>query len=217
MIRAKVCCISSEGEAAVAIRHGASLLGFVSQMPSGPGILDEATIARIVPTIPPGVLSVLLTSRRTAAEIADQQRRCSVNAIQICDTPEPGTRETLRRDLPGIAILQVIHVRGPQSVTEATAAARGAHALLLDSGNPGLARKELGGTGRVHDWSVSREIVKAASVPVFLAGGLHAGNVAEAIRAVRPFGVDVCSGVRTNDQLDEEKVSAFLGAARSAA
>ncbi|HMB69988.1 MAG TPA: phosphoribosylanthranilate isomerase [bacterium] len=214
MIRAKICCISSEAEARIAVRHGASLLGFVSAMPSGPGVVDEDTIARVVPTVPVGVTTVLLTSRVAAADIAEQQRRCGTQAIQLVDAPEAGALAALRRVLPGIRLLQVIHVRGPGSVDEARAAAADAHALLLDSGNPDLARKELGGTGRVHDWSISRRIVESVSVPVFLAGGLTPENVEEAIDRVRPFGVDVCSGVRTDGDLDEDKVSRFLDAAR---
>jgi phosphoribosylanthranilate isomerase len=86
-------------------------------------------------------------------------------------------------------------------------------ALLLDSGNQALAVKELGGTGRRHDWAISRTIVEAASVPVWLAGGLTADNVAEAVATVRPFGLDVCSGVRVAGALDEGTLAAFVRAA----
>jgi phosphoribosylanthranilate isomerase len=89
-------------------------------------------------------------------------------------------------------------------------------ALLFDSGNPSLAVKELGGTGRVHDWSISRRIREQVNVPVFLAGGLNAGNAAEAARQVRPFGLDICSGVRTDGRLDESKLRAFVEALASA-
>jgi phosphoribosylanthranilate isomerase len=89
-------------------------------------------------------------------------------------------------------------------------------ALLLDSGNQSLPVKELGGTGRTHDWSVSRRIVEAAPVPVYLAGGLTPDNVGEAVRRVRPFGVDVCSGVRSGGRLDEARLAAFAAAVRAA-
>jgi len=74
----------------------------------------------------------------------------------------------------------------------------------------------LGGTGRTHDWNVSREIVKEVTVPVFLAGGLRSDNVADAVRTVGPFGVDVCTGVRTNGELDEVKLRAFFAAVHGA-
>ena len=83
-------------------------------------------------------------------------------------------------------------------------------ALLLDSGNPNLKVKELGGTGRIHNWDLSRLIVEKAGIPVFLAGGLNPKNVLKAIKIVQPYGVDICSGVRSNNSLDEEKLKAFF-------
>ncbi|WP_425615477.1 phosphoribosylanthranilate isomerase [Anatilimnocola sp. NA78] len=214
--RVKICCIASIQEAAVAVRHGASALGLVSKMPSGPGPIEESLIAQIAATIPPAIGSFLLTSAQSVPQIIQQQRRCGANTLQIVDRLEVGEYHELRGALPGISLVQVIHVTGEESFDEACQIAeRGVNALLLDSGNPSLAIKELGGTGRVHDWSISRRIVTAVKVPVFLAGGLNAGNVAEAIRSVRPFGIDVCSGVRTKGELDEQKLSAFMTAIAS--
>jgi phosphoribosylanthranilate isomerase len=212
LTRVKICCIASVDEAWLAIRSGASALGFVSKMPSGPGPIEEELIASIVPHVPPGIATFLLTSETTPEPIIAQQRRTLVNTIQLVDAVEPGTHEVLRESLPGVAIVQVIHVTGPESVTEAVEIAPKVNALLLDSGNPSLAVKELGGTGRVHDWTLSREIRDRASVPLYLAGGLNPSNVAAAIEAVRPFGVDICSGLRTNGSLDDSKVSAFMAA-----
>jgi phosphoribosylanthranilate isomerase len=112
--------------------------------------------------------------------------------------------------LPGIGIVQVIHVVGPHSVDEALAVARSVDAILLDSGNPALAVKELGGTGRQHDWSLSRKIREQVEVPVFLAGGIHAGNARRAIEEVGPFALDICTGVRTQGKLDEQKLAALV-------
>ncbi|TAL05770.1 MAG: phosphoribosylanthranilate isomerase [Verrucomicrobia bacterium] len=211
--RVKICCIRSVAEAALAIRHGAAAIGLVSAMPSGPGVIAEGTIAEIAATVPPGVATFLLTSKRDADSIIAQQRRCRVNTIQLVDSVEPGCHAKLRETLPGIALVQVIHVAGPESLDEALSVAPKVNALLLDSGNQKLAVKELGGTGRTHDWRISRKIVESVRVPVFLAGGLTSENVASAIREVRPFGVDVCSGLRTNGALDEEKVKRFFAAA----
>jgi len=209
-VRVKICCISSVAEAAVAVRYGASALGLVSSMPSGPGVIAEETIVEIAATVPPGVATFLLTSKCDAESIIAQQRRTRVNTIQLCDTVEPDCHARLREALPGIALVQVIHVTGEESLAEAVALAERADALLLDSGNQKLAVKELGGTGRKHDWRISRRIVEAVRVPVFLAGGLNPNNVADAIKEVRPFGLDVCSGLRSNDQLDEDKVQRFF-------
>jgi phosphoribosylanthranilate isomerase len=210
--RVKVCCIRSVGEAWMAIRHGASALGLVSEMPSGPGVIAEETIAEIARTVPPGVGSFLLTSRQDVASIIDQQRRLRVSTLQLCDRLTTGSHRALRAALPGIGIVQVVHVVGPESVAEAIGVALEVDAILLDSGDPGRPVKELGGTGRRHDWRLSRRIREAVAVPIFLAGGLDPDNVADAVAEVGPFGLDVCSGLRTGGALDEGKLSRFFEA-----
>lgn len=214
--RVKICCIGSVEEARLAIDYGASALGLVSEMPSGPGVIDEELITGIASTIPPGVASFLLTCRQEAEAIMEQQRRTRVNVIQLCDRVEAREIGKLRRALPGVALVQVVHVRGPEAVEEASEVAPLVNAILLDSGDQTLAVKELGGTGRVHDWNVSGLLRERVNAPVFLAGGLNASNVSEAIARVRPFGLDVCSGVRTDGRLDERKLSDFFRAVAKA-
>jgi phosphoribosylanthranilate isomerase len=208
--RVKICCIASVEEAWLAIEHGASAVGLVSAMPSGPGPIPEPLIAEIAATIPPAVGSFLLTCLQDAASIVDQQRRLKVNTIQLCDRLPNGAHRELRDALPGVSLVQVVHVTGPESVDEAIAVAPLVDAVLLDSGNQSLAIKELGGTGRTHDWSLSRKIREAIDVPLFLAGGLKPQNVAAAIQEVQPFGIDVCSGLRTNGALDRHKLADFF-------
>jgi len=210
MTRIKICCISSVIEAQLAIDHGASAIGLVSNMPSGPGVIPESRITEIAAIVPPAVATILLTSLITSLDIIAQQKRCRVNTLQLCDRVDPEVYTDLRNSLPGIALIQVVHIVGKDSVQEAIKASLQVDALLLDSGNQLLPLKQLGGTGRVHDWRLSAEIVKQSQIPVFLAGGLNSENVAEAIRIVRPFGVDVCSGVRTADKLDEGKLKEFI-------
>jgi phosphoribosylanthranilate isomerase len=208
--RVKICCIANLKEAELAIRYGAAALGLVSQMPSGPGVVSEEEIAQIAPKVPPAIATFLLTSQQDSAAIIRQQRRCRTNTIQICDGLAVGSYEELKQALPGIAIVQVIHVVGPESVDEAVSIAPHVDAILLDSGNPALAVKELGGTGRRHDWDLSRRIRERINVPLFLAGGLNAGNVRQAIEEVGPFGLDICSGVRSRGALDENKLAALF-------
>jgi phosphoribosylanthranilate isomerase len=182
-------------------------------MPSGPGPIPESRIRDIARTVPPGVATFLLTSETTAELIIEQQRFCRTTTLQLVDEVEPGVHARLRDALPGISIVQVIHVRDDDALRQAIAVAPAVDAILLDSGNPSLSTKELGGTGRVHDWGLSRKIRESVAVPIFLAGGLNPGNVAKAIAQVAPFGVDVCSGLRTNGNLDETKLAAFMRAA----
>ena len=201
----------------MAIAAGADALGLVSAMPSGPGPIEETLIAEIAARVPPPIATFLLTCHQSADAIIAQHRRCRTNTIQIVDTLTDGSYADLRTALPGIALVQVIHVTGPTSVAEAEEISRHVDALLLDSGNPMLATKELGGTGRVHDWDVSRRIREAVDIPIFLAGGLRPHNIRAAVERVRPFGVDLCSGVRTNGALDPGKLADFIAAARGTA
>jgi len=214
--RVKICCIGSVEEARAAVECGAAAVGLVGEMPSGPGVIAEELIARIAATVPPPVASFLLTCARDADAIIGQQRRAGTNTIQLCDRLGSGTYEDLRAAMRGVRLVQVVHVAGPESVEEAVSVAPRVDAILLDSGNQSLPVKELGGTGRTHDWELSRRIREAVEVPVFLAGGLNASNVAEAVRRVGPFGVDVCSGVRTGGKLDERKLKDFFRAVAQA-
>ena len=212
MPRIKICCIATLDEARLAIAHGASAIGLVSRMPSGPGPIEESEIAEIVPRIPRGISTFLLTSETAAEAIAAQWQRLRPTTLQLVDHVPRDDLRDLRAALPGVSLVQVIHVQDDASLEEARDVAPYVDAILLDSGNPRLAVKELGGTGRTHDWKVSRRIREAVKVPVWLAGGLNGSNVAEAARIVEPFGVDVCSGVRTDGRLDAVKLKAFVSA-----
>jgi len=214
MTEIKICCISSHEEAQLAIASGADILGLVSAMPSGPGVIPEERIASIAAAVT--AQTFLLTSLCDAEEIIAQHRRCGTTAIQICDALPDGSHARLREALPNVRLVQVIHVTGDASYDEAMAAAHHVDALLLDSGNPALRIKELGGTGRVHDWTISQRICADAGVPVFLAGGLRPENVAEALAITGASGVDICSGVRTDGRLDREKLQRFVAAVREA-
>jgi len=213
--RVKVCCIMSRDEARMAIEAGASALGLVAHMPSGPGVIPDEAIAEIVTVVPPPIATFLLTSRRSAADIVAHHRRVRTSTIQIVDALAEGTYRELRDQLPGIKLVQVVHVTGPESIDDALLAAPNVDALLLDSGRPDLAVKELGGTGRPHDWRVSRQIRETVDVPVFLAGGLRVDNVRDAIAEVGPFALDLCTGVRTDGRLDRAKLAAFMAAVRA--
>lgn len=212
-VRLKVCCISSVEEARVAIAAGADALGLVARMPSGPGPISDELIAAIAATVPAPAATFLLTSEVDPDAVVEHVRRTRVNTVQLVDDMvEADVYAALREELPAVRIVQVIHVRERASVELALAAAEHVDTLLLDSGNPAARVRELGGTGRVHDWSLSREIVERSPKPVFLAGGITPSNVAEAIAAVRPFGIDLCSGVRTNGALDMAKLGKLTAA-----
>ncbi len=210
--RVKICCIASLDEARLAMRHGASALGLVSAMPSGPGVIGDALIAAIAAQVPPPTATFLLTARQDAASILAQHAMCQTTTIQLVDRVPHAELRLLKTARPDVQRVQVIHVVDDGAVAEARALAPLVDALLLDSGNPSLAVKELGGTGRTHDWRLSRRIRDLVACPVYLAGGLTPANVGAAIDAVQPFGLDLCSGVRTGGRLDPAKLQAFFDA-----
>lgn len=196
----------------MAIRYGASALGLVGEMPSGPGVINDNLIKEIAKNTPPSVSTFLLTSETDSNKIINHQRRVNTNTIQIVDELKKGSYEQIRESLPSIKLVQVIHVIDEKSVEEAINISKYVDAILLDSGNPNLKVKELGGTGRVHNWELSKTIREEIAIPLFLAGGLNKTNVREAIEYVQPFGIDLCSGVRTNGHLDALKLRDFFRA-----
>jgi phosphoribosylanthranilate isomerase len=211
-VKIKICCIKSIEEAAAAISCGASALGLVGRMPSGPGPIEDEVILQIARYTPPPIATFLLTCETDAKAIVEHHKRTLTNTIQLVDAVKKEAYNAIRKEIPAIKLIQVVHVIDEKSVDEAVEMADYADAILLDSGNPNLAVKELGGTGRVHNWALSRKIVDRIKIPVFLAGGLNSVNVKEAVDIVQPFGVDLCNGVRTNGNLDELKLEMFFKA-----
>jgi phosphoribosylanthranilate isomerase len=212
--RIKICCITTREEARLAIECGAHALGLVGHMPSGPGVISDERIRDIATIVPPPVAAFLLTSETTAPRIIAHHRKVNTNTIQLVDRIDVSEYPVIREALPGIKLVQVIHVFDTAAINEAVRCSHYVDAILLDSGNPGQRVKELGGTGRTHNWEISKHIRDSISIPLFLAGGLNPGNVRRAIDAVKPFGVDVCTGVRTDGKLDKEKLVKFVKATR---
>lgn len=208
----KICCVSSVQEANLAIKYGASALGLVGNMPSGPGIISDSLIAEIACEVPKHIQTFLLTSETKVEDILKHYSKVNTTTIQIVDALTEGTHQQLKNELPTVKIVQVLHILNESSIEEALQISKNVDVILLDSGNPNLKTKELGGTGRVHNWEISKKIVENVNVPVFLAGGINPLNATEAIEKVQPYGLDLCSGVRTNGKLDETKLKAFFEA-----
>ena len=208
--KVKVCCISSLEEANLAISAGATALGLVGQMPSGPGIISDELIHQIANSIPKSISSFLLTSETIPHNIIAHHKKVNTSTIQIVDEVNLGGYIEIRNSLPDVTLVQVIHVIDETSIQKAVDAAKYVDYILLDSGNPDLKVKELGGTGRVHNWEISKTIREEISIPLFLAGGLDIRNVGKAIEYVQPYGLDLCSGIRTKGKLDPKKLFDFF-------
>jgi len=207
----KVCCINSLTEAKLALAAGADLLGLVSEMPSGPGVIPIERIAEIVRGLPPETRTVLLTSKLNCNDISDQHKAVKTWGIQIVDKLLTIELKELRKSLPKTRLIQVVHVQDKSSISEALSYTNFVDFILLDSGKPGAKLRTLGGTGETHDWILSREICQQSTLPVLLAGGLNPDNIVDAKKAVLPSGFDLCSGVRTEGNLDPDKLEKFMG------
>lgn len=214
--RVKICCIRNPVEAQLAIDAGADVLGLVGPMPNGPGQIDLPMVHRLTDRMPAGVQGWLLTTADTADAIVDAARAARVQAVQLVKGVSPEVCQAVRAAVPALRLVCVLHVDGEEAIAAARHIAPHVHAVLLDSGKIKGANPTYGGTGNTHDWQISRRVVEAVDGPVWLAGGLTPSNVAEAIRVVRPFGIDVCSKLRVDGALDANRLSAFMAAVHTA-
>jgi len=212
MVKVKICCISSIEEAALAIGYGAAAIGLVGRMPSGPGIITDELIHSIAKTVPPPIDSFLLTSETTAEKVIEHHKKVNTTTIQIVDALTDRQYYKIREAIPYVKLVQVIHVLDENSIKEAIEISEFVDAILLDSGNPNLSTKVLGGTGKIHNWDLSKKIRENISIPTYLAGGINKDNIRMAIDHVQPYGIDLCSSVRTNGQLDERKLEELFKA-----
>jgi phosphoribosylanthranilate isomerase len=211
-IKVKICCISSIEEAKLAIVYGAAAIGLVGRMPSGPGIITDELINSIAKTVIPPIDSFLLTSETTAEAIIEHHNKVNTTTIQMVDALSGREYHKIREAIPHVKLVQVIHVLDEKAVQEAIEIAEWVDAILLDSGNPNLSTKVLGGTGKTHNWDLSKKIRENISIPTYLAGGINKDNIRMAIDHVQPYGIDLCSSVRTNGQLDERKLEELFKA-----
>ena len=211
-VKVKICCISSIEEAKLAIAHGAAAIGLVGRMPSGPGIITDELIHSIAKTVLSPIDTFLLTSETTAEAIIAHHNKVNTTTIQMVDALTGREYHKIREAIPHVKLVQVIHVLDEKAVQEAIEISEWVDAILLDSGNPNLSTKVLGGTGKTHNWDLSKKIRENISIPTYLAGGINKDNIRKAIDHVQPYGIDLCSSVRTNGQLDERKLEELFKA-----
>ncbi len=198
MTYVKICGIRRLEDALAAVSYGADAVGvLVGQQHHSPDFLAPSAAAAIVAALPPPITSVMVTHLAEPDEIVALARSVGVTAIQLHGETSPAQAAEVKSRLPSIKTFKAIHVVDHQSIDAARQYAGTVDAIVLDTVN--VATDQVGGTGRTHDWSISRQIVERLAVPVVLAGGLHPDNVGEAIRQVRPYGVDVNSGTKGPD------------------
>ena len=208
--------MASAVEARLAVALGADAVGLVGHMPSGPGVIGVAAAAQIAKEMPCGTDTFLLTSAIRAKEIVKDLAVCPASAVQIVRHIDPGEYPELIEAAPQVRRIQVVHIEDEGALDLLARYEPFVDAFLLDSGKTFGPEQQFGGTGATHNWTISRRFVEKTDIPVYLAGGLNSANVFEAITQVRPYGVDLCTGVRTDDQLDPAKLEAFMSEVRRA-
>ncbi|MFW6088836.1 MAG: phosphoribosylanthranilate isomerase [Gemmatimonadota bacterium] len=209
-VRVKVSCLRSAEEVRQAVSFGVAAIGVASGLPAPTAELTDEQIAEIAGAVGDEIGTFLLTALDDPDEIVEKVRRCGVNTVQLWDPLARSAYRKIRQALPGVSIAQSIHVVGEKAADHAREMAAVADALVLSSTNPEPPFRWRDPHGRTHDWAISRRIVASVHVPVILSGGLTERNVADAIRRVRPYGVEVCSGVRRDGALDTSRLVSFL-------
>lgn len=212
VIRTKVCGMTKIEDARAAVDAGSDAIGCLVGLDDDvPDRVETGAAREIFASLPPFVARVLVTHRTAVTDVVDLARVTGAQVVQLHGAFPLDAIPELRRASPHLSIVKCAHVVDEGSIDEALRAAEAADAVLLDS----RTADRVGGTGRVHDWSISARIVARSPKPVILAGGLTPENVADAIERVHPWGVDVNSGVRGPDGLKSHaRIRAFVAAAK---
>lgn len=211
MVLVKICGNTSAGDAAKALELGADLVGVIVDVPVETPRKVSLEKAKEIYSVVPKEKRVMVLMPSSVDEVIRFCRDAEPGYIQLHGGESPDFLMELRESVP-CRIIKTIHVSGAEALKEARRFSPLCDFLLLDT--PSVT---MGGSGLKHDWGISREVVLTAEVPVILAGGLSPENVGEAVRRVRPFGVDVSSGVESRPgKKDHRRVKNFIEAAKEA-
>ena len=212
-MRIKFCGTTSPMDVQCAIDAGCDALGFIMGVThQSSDVVTPAEAAEMVRRLPPFIEPVAVTHLQGTDDLINLVRDSRCTTLQIQDAIEPSEMDTIRDALPFAKIVKAVHVIDESAIKVGKLYEPYADALILDS----RTREKIGGTGIPHDWNISATIVANSAIPVILAGGLTPGNVAEAIRRVRPYGVDVHTGIKRDSVRDPEKTLMFAREARGA-
>lgn len=214
MTRVKICGITNIKDALAAVSYGADEIGFhVGQVRGSRNIISKEKTAEIISQLPGSVVPVLVTTSSEPREIMRLAQETGVSAVQFHGDVSSDDVAFVKKEFPSFKMYKIIPVRDESAIIEARKYEKIADAVLLDTSSKETG--QVGGTGKTHDWEVSRKIVGSISLPVILAGGLNPENVAEAINKVRPYMVDVNSGVSNPDGTRNlEKMKLFVERAK---
>jgi phosphoribosylanthranilate isomerase len=210
LTRIKICGVRTVEDAMKCVDSGADAVGML--LAPSPRRIPAEQARDIVESLPPFVTPVIVMMPSAAEEAIEAARAISPGALQLQGDEPPEMLVKIKRALPGVRLIKAVHVGGGDELVKARLYENVADAILLDTVSP-----ERGGSGQTHDWSVSKKVVASIKKPVVLAGGLTPYNVAGAIKAVRPYAVDVASGVEAEGRIkDMALINTFIRNAREA-
>ena len=211
----KICGIRRHEDALIAAELGADAIGLlVGQRHNSPDFISAAVAREISRTLPPSVEAVLVTQITEVDEIERLLRQSGITAVQLHSEITADSVANLRTRFPDLKVFKSVHVISAESVRYPEGFSKVVDGFVLDTIN--VATDQVGGTGNIHDWSISQEIVtRFPDIPIILAGGLNSKNVRSAIESVHPFGVDVNSGTKGSDGFkDARKMREFIREAK---
>jgi phosphoribosylanthranilate isomerase len=212
-MRVKFCGTASLADMQCAVDAGCDAMGFIMGVThQSSDFVTPAEAAEMVRQLPPFIEPVAVTHLQETEDLIRLVKDSRCTTLQVQNTVEPSELDVIRYALPYLKIVKAVHVTDASAVKTAKRYEPHADALILDT----RTAEKIGGTGIVHDWNISAKIVANSAIPVILAGGLTPENVREAIQKVRPYGVDVHTGVRKNGARNPERTLAFAREARSA-
>jgi phosphoribosylanthranilate isomerase len=210
-VRVKICGLTREEDLAVAVAAGADAVGFLVGVPSSPRNLTLERVETLLGQVPVFIDSVVVTAPKSIEWLGEVCERLKPSVIQIHGKEQLDSSEAHKK-IRCTRLIKTVYVKEEALNEEIIEDLKTFDAVLLDS----FSKRQYGGTGKTHDWTLSKQIKEAvAPVPVVLAGGLKPENVKEAILAVEPYAVDVASGVETIPGVkDHRKVRAFVDNAK---
>ena len=211
----KICGIRRHEDALIAAELGADAIGLlVGQRHNSPDFISAAVAREISRTLPPSVEAVLVTQITEVDEIERLLRQSGIRAVQLHSEITADSVANLRTRFPDLKVFKSVHVISAESVRYPEGFSKVVDGFVLDTIN--VATDQVGGTGNIHDWSISQKIVERfPDIPIILAGGLNSKNVRSAIESVHPFGVDVNSGTKGSDGFkDARKMREFIREAK---
>lgn len=199
----KICGITNIKDAMAAIEYGANALGFIFH-PESPRSVTPATAKKIISELPPFVSTVGVFVNRNKSEICEIASDTGINIIQLHGSEPPEECTTCRKVIKAVRVQDMSDLETVKRYREASA-------ILLDTYARGMA----GGTGETFNWDIAIEAKRFGKI--ILAGGLTPENVAEAVKTVRPYGIDVASGVEAHaGKKDHKKLRSFIERAQKA-